>query len=144
MNGLELEQNYQLINDRSQYMPENYERYACISTGADIDLQEYFEALASNYISIVPLWEFSGRGKTIHPKEPISLSINKGETLYLAENERLGIYVTGESRDAAIKAFVEELLHFYDHYKNLNWNQVAGEAQRLKKLYNDNFFENKA
>lgn len=143
MNGLELEQSYQLINDRRQYMPENYDRYVYISTSADIGLWEYFEALVSNYSSIVPLWEFSGRGKTIHPKEPISLSINMGETLYLAENERLGIYVTGESRDAAIKAFVEELLHFYDHYKNINWNQVTGEAKRLKKLYNNNFSEEK-
>lgn len=143
MNGLELEQSYQLINDRRQYMPENYERYACISTGADIDLREYFEALVSNYSSIVPLWKLSGPDKTIYPKEPISLSINMGETLYFAENEKLGIYVTGESRDDAIKAFVEELLHFFDHYKNIHWNQVTGEAKRLKKLYDDNFSEEK-
>ena len=143
MNGLELEQSYQLINDRRQFIPENYESYACISTGADIDLREYFELVASSYSSKVPLWELSGRDKTIYPKEPISLTINMGETLYFAENEKLGIYVTGESRDDAIKAFVEELLHFYDHYKNINWNQVTGEAKRLKKLYNNNFSEEK-
>ena len=141
MNGLELEQSYQLINDRSQYMPENYERYVYISTGADIGLWEYFEALASSYSSRLPLWRFSGRDRTIYPKEPISLSIIKGDTLYFAENETLGIFATGESRDAAIEDFVEQVLYFYEYYKAMSWDKVIGEARRLKEIYSEHFKE---
>lgn len=141
MNGLELEQSYQLINDRRQFIPENYESYACISTGADIDLREWFELVASSYSSRLPLWKFSVRDKIIYPKEPISLSITKGDTLYFAENETLGIFATGESRDAAIEDFAEQVLYFYEYYKAMSWDKVIGEARRLKEIYSDHFKE---
>ena len=43
--------------------------------------------------------------------------------------------------DEAISAFSEHLVHFYAHYKRLDWNNVTGEAMRLKEIYEDLFEE---
>ena len=67
--------------------------------------------------------------------EPARVKISKGEALFFAENEYFGIFATGESRDEAINNFSEQIIHFYDHYKQLNWNRAAGEALRIKKLF---------
>ena len=67
--------------------------------------------------------------------EPVRVKISKGEILFFAENEFFGIFATGESRDEAINNFSEQIIHFYNHYKQLNWNRAAGEALRIKKLF---------
>ncbi len=67
--------------------------------------------------------------------EPVRVKISKGETLFFAENEFFGIFTTGESRGEAINNFSEQIIHFYHHYKQLNWNRAAGEALRIKRLF---------
>ena len=67
--------------------------------------------------------------------EPVRVKISKGETLFFAENEDFGIFTTGESRDEAINNFSEQIIHFYNHYKQLNWNRATGEALRIKRLF---------
>ena len=67
--------------------------------------------------------------------EPVRVKISKGETLFFAENEYFGIFATGESRDEAINNFSEQIIHFYNHYKQLNWNRAAGGALRIKRLF---------
>jgi hypothetical protein len=67
--------------------------------------------------------------------EPVRVKISKGETLFFAENEDFGIFTTGKSREEAISNFSEQIIHFYNHYKQLNWNRATGEALRIKKLF---------
>lgn len=137
MNGLELEQNHQLIDDRKQFIPENFEAHACVSTSADFDTRVHlpWPDLPT------PHWQFHKRRRTIYPTMPITVTISRGESLYFAENEELGIFVTGETREKANNAFEEEVIHFYEHYKNLSWDKVTGEAERLKRLYGTLFKE---
>ena len=71
----------------------------------------------------------------IRSSKPVSVKVSKSESLFFAENENLGIFATGESRNEAIQAFCEQLVHFHDHYTNLNWEQVTGKAHRLKQYY---------
>jgi hypothetical protein len=58
---------------------------------------------------------------------------------FFVENETLGIFATGETREEAKRAFDEHLIYFYNHYKKLSWDRVTGEAERLKRLYEDLF-----
>ena len=67
--------------------------------------------------------------------ETMRVKISKGETLFFAENEYFGIFTTGKSREEAINNFSEQIIHFYNHYKQLNWDRVTGEALRIKKLF---------
>ena len=76
----------------------------------------------------------------VYPNSPL-VKVSKGESFFFAENENLGIFATGESRNEAIRAFNEHLIHFHKHYKQLDWNKATGEAQRLKKIYEDLFKE---
>ncbi|MCK4391113.1 MAG: hypothetical protein KAV83_12855 [Desulfobacterales bacterium] len=83
----------------------------------------------------------------VYPKSPlveVVCEVTKGQTLFFAEDENLGIFATGESRNEAISAFGEHLVHFYEHYKRLNWDSVTGEARRLKKIYEELFEEVRA
>ncbi|MEA1991059.1 MAG: hypothetical protein U9N58_02540 [Thermodesulfobacteriota bacterium] len=67
------------------------------------------------------------------------VKVTRGEILFFVENETLDIFATGETREEAIRAFNEHLIYFYNHYKNLSWDRVTGEAERLKRLYEDLF-----
>jgi hypothetical protein len=90
-----------------------------------------------------PCWRFTALGKVVLASKPVSIRTSKGESLFFAENENLGIYATGESRNEAIQAFSEHVVHFYQHYKGLSWYRVTGEAHRLKYLY-ENLFRDAA
>ena len=141
MNAVQVEQSYQLLDDRRKYVPQNFEAYACISTSADFDVTGILVARLSwaNFPTLV--WRFQKGRKVIYAVRPVKVNISRGESLYFAENEKLGIFVTGESPQEANRAFEEEVVHFYDHYKSLSSEEVTGEAQKLKGLYSRWFKE---
>lgn len=129
-------QSYEIRNLRLE--PAIGEKYMHSDiTAPEIDVQSWLDYSRAK----IPVWQFYAHGKSILSKKPVSVKINKGEVLYFAENETLGIYVTGESSEVAIKEFTEELFHFYEYYSNLHESKVIGEAQRLKLLYDEQFEE---
>jgi len=141
MTVVQLDQIYQLIDERRQSVPENcVKAYPCISTSADIDIRVWMNQ--ANLPTL--LWEFQRGSKAIYPTKPVPVNISRGDNLYFAENEKLGIFVTGESREAAISEFSQEVVHFYEYYKSLGKDKVTGEAHRLKKMYNSCFKEAEA
>jgi len=138
MTVVQLDQIYQLIDERRQSVPENcVKAYPCISTSADIDIRVWMNQ--ANLPTL--LWEFQRGSKAIYPTKPVPVNISRGDNLYFAENKTLGIFATGESRDAAIEDFAEQVLYFYEYYKAMSWDKVIGEARRLKEIYSDHFKE---
>ena len=111
-----------------------------ISTVSELDLKPVSLGFST---AKTPLWRFPSLHGVVLSSKPVSVKIRREETLFFAENENLGLYATGESRDDAIRAFCEQLIHFYNHYKGLSWNHVTGEARRLKEIYENLFRESR-
>ena len=141
MNLAQISESYELRDERLDSIPENFKRgVKSVSTASGLDLRPVSWGFAT---AKTPLWRFPSSHGVVISSKPVSVKISRGETLFLAENENLGLYATGESRDDAIHAFCEQLIHFYEHYKGLNWNRVTGEAHRLKEIYENLFRESR-
>lgn len=139
MNMSQISESYELRNERLNFIPENFERgITSTSTASELDLKPFSWGFGT---ANTPLWRFRSSHAVVLSSKPVSVKIRWGESLFLAENENLGLYATGESRDEAIRAFCDQLIHFYKHYKELGWNRVTGEAHRLKEIYENIFRE---
>lgn len=139
MNLAQISESYELRDERLDSIPENFKRgVKSVSTASELDLRPVSWGFAT---AKTPLWRFASSHGVVLSSKPVSVKISRGETLFLAENENLGLYATGESRDEAIRAFCDQLIHFYKHYRGLGWNRVTGEAYRLKEIYENLFRE---
>ena len=137
MNAVNIAEGYQLRDERLRFMPENFQRgVATLSTASELDARPW----PSGFSAVkTPCWRFAALDRVVLSSKPVSIRVSKGESLFFAENENLGIYATGETRNEAIQAFSDHVIHFYHHYKSLSWDRATGEACRLKKLYEDLF-----
>lgn len=107
-------------------------------TADEIKTHELIESY-SNQSS--PRWRFISNTVTLSSKKPIKIQVEQGQELYFVSNERLAIYASGESIFKAFKDFDEQLIYFYNYYKNLSWDQVTGLACKIKQIYEENFNE---
>jgi len=89
----------------------------------------------------VPQSLFIAEGMKLRASKPVAITISRGQELWFAENERLDIYATGESKEAAIQEFKLLLVRFYNHYKSLDANLALKRARELKKLFQERFVE---
>ncbi|MBE9570180.1 MAG: hypothetical protein IMF11_06120 [Proteobacteria bacterium] len=132
-------ESYELREERLRFIPEHFERgVASVSTASELDVSPWASGLSA---ARTPLWRFRSPHVVILSSKPVTVKVHRGEALFFAENENLGIFATGESRNEAINAFCQDLVHFYEHYKRLDWDRVTGEAMRLKKIYENLFQE---
>lgn len=139
MNVAQISESYELRDERLGFIPETFSR--CVidtSTGLEVNIKPW---RWGSIIVKTPLWRFTSPKSEVISAKPVLVKISKGESLFFAENENLGIFATGESRNEAISVFNEHLIHFHNHYKHLDWNKATGETQRLKKIYEDLFKE---
>lgn len=136
MNLAEISESYSSLMEKREFIPDLYSR-------DEFDVSELPELGSTSWFQrsslTTPMWEFSHHNKKVLSLKPVSIQITKGEKLFFAENDNLAIYATGETPPKAINAFCEELIYFYHHYKKLSWNQVTGEAKKLKIIYEDIF-----
>ncbi len=134
----QIEQSYEMRDERLHgQLPDNFKYSGGDVTAPEIDVHLWLNYLSSER----PMWEFCSLDKRVCSKKPVAAKVTKGESLYLAENENLGIFVAEESLEAVIKAFEEEVVHFYFHYRSLGPERVMGEAKKLWNLYNEQFDE---
>ena len=139
MNVAQINESYELRDERLGFIPEHFNRGV---VGTPTGLEYEVKPWRLNFAIVkTPLWRFTSPKVDIISAKPVLVKVSKGESLFFAENENLGIFATGESRNEAIRAFNEHLIHFHKHYKQLDWNKATGEAQRLKKIYEDLFKE---
>lgn len=139
MNSVQINESYELRDERLGFIPERFKSGVTVSTTAsELALKPWprgFSAIRT------PLWRFASPKVVVLSSKPVSARVSKGESLFFAENEKLAIFATGASRNEAINSFGEHLVHFYEHYKRLDWDDVTGEARRLKEIYEDLFEE---
>jgi hypothetical protein len=139
MNMAQISESYVLRDERLGFIPEPFKSgVATPTTASELVIKPWPGGFSS---ARTPLWRFASSHVVVISSKPVSVSVSKGESLFFAENENLGIFATGESRNEAIGAFCEHLVHFYEHYKRLDWDDVTGEARRLKNIYEDLFEE---
>ncbi len=95
----------------------------------------FFDTVDSPQNTVVPIWEVRSRRQTYKMSKPISITINKHQDVFTAENENLSVYGCGESSAGAIEELKDRIAHFIEYYASLPEEKVTGEASRLKKLF---------
>jgi hypothetical protein len=88
-----------------------------------------------------PAWQFTAADHVVFSSRPVVIALSRGEQLFFAENENLGIVATGRSVLDAVEDFGEQLVESYLHYRRLGWNDVTGRAVELKRFFEDFFSE---
>ena len=79
--------------------------------------------------------------KYVKAKKPVGIEVIKEEDTFIAQNERLHIFASGESVNAAVKDFLQQLVYFYEHYRGLSVDELTGDAIVLKQIYESEFEE---
>jgi len=101
--------------------------------------EELQEFMSHGYSA--PIWSIATKRKKYKMSKPIKLKIYIEDNHYFVENETLVIIGIGASKGDAIDDFKRQVIHFYKYYKNLSWDRVTGDAERLKRLYETLFIE---
>lgn len=91
--------------------------------------------------ALTPLWSFRSRKGHLKALRPVVVRVRKEDGTFWIENENLGIYEIGETREEAMEEFSETLVHFYFHYARKKWSEVVGQARKRKKFYEELFLE---
>ncbi len=89
----------------------------------------------------VPQSLFVAEGLKLRALKPVAIRVSRGQDVWFAENERLDIYATGESKEAAIQEFRLLLVSFYCHYKSLDAQRALNRVLELKQLFEERFVE---
>jgi hypothetical protein len=92
-------------------------------------------------LSRTPAWQFAAADHVVFSSKPVAIAVSRGEQLFFAENEKLGIVATGKSVLDAVEDFGEQLVESYFHYRRLGWDDVTGRAVEVKHFFEDFFSE---
>jgi hypothetical protein len=124
--------------DDAQIYPVGFSLKPVPITAGELDGSTLF---VKKSVFEVPMWAFSSGKRTLRANKPISVRISQGEELFFAEHDYLDVFATGETPASAVASFSELLVGFYDHYRQVGWDSVKDEAERLKYVYEDIFAE---
>ena len=134
-----IKHSYALRQEREwQPPPGRYLSSGWVSTGSESELDPGLHGLA---LSRTPAWQFRAEKQVVLASKPVIICLTRGEELFFAENETLGIVATGETVFEAVEEFGEQLVDSYFHYKHLPWERTTGEATKLKQFYEEFFSE---
>lgn len=141
MGGTAVMDTYSILKERKENVPVPYlsTDVSQFMTASDISSNEISERMPS--AGLFPLWEFPARPRPLRALKPILTKIYRDEELFIAENETLDVWGSGETQQEAIKDFREQVVHFYKHYKNLSDDKLMGLAIKLKEVYSNLFIE---
>jgi hypothetical protein len=136
-----IQDTYEDIKERRKKIPEDYEKLTVseVETAQTIDpLQIFKEAGKSQPACLLRL---HAKSKQFYTTRPISVKIYRDEDLFFAENETLVICGTGVTPEDALQDFSLHIIHFFEYYKNLDKSKLAGDALRLKKIFDNLLIE---
>lgn len=86
----------------------------------------------------LPLFSFVTRsGEIKRLRTPLMLRVSIEDGDIFVENDALNIFGHGKTLHGAIESFSLDLAHFWTYYRDLSSEQVAGDGEMLKKLYED-------
>jgi len=140
MANVSIEETYDLIEERKRDLSTNYRSTLVAEVGTTniIDLQQVFKNKKTIYI-----YRLFKKNKRYLTNKPIAVKIYQDEALFFAENENLNVCGTGETSQEALADLYLHILHFYNYYREINEEQLVGDAIRLKELYHNLLIEGK-
>jgi len=90
----------------------------------------------------VPLRRFRSDAGAVEASRPVEIRfVQQDEDSFLAESETLTIYASGETIEAALSDFIDQVVYFFGYYRGLSADEVIGDASRLRRLYLQEFRE---
>ena len=89
----------------------------------------------------IPMRIFCTEDFCVESDKPVQITIHFEDGCFIAENEKLNIYVTGESQVDAVGEFISQLVYFYNYYRNLSYEEVTGVAEAVKIVFDEHFRE---
>jgi len=141
MNVASIVGGYDLMRER-QYLPEEHAGAGFVGSGSFVGTAPERGLDPFSYgrlLSRTPAWQFAGEDHIVFSSRPVTIALSRGEELFFAENETLGIVATGESILDAIEDFGAQLVESYFHYTGLGWDRVTGRAVEVKRFFKDFF-----
>jgi len=135
-----VEETYDLMKERRRYLPSNYRSTLVTEIGTTniIDWQQVFKNKKTIYI-----YRLFKENKRYIINNPIAVKIYQDEGLFFTENENLNVCGTGETSQEALADLYLHILHFYKYYREIDKEQLVGDAIRLKELYHNLLIEGK-
>lgn len=136
-----VESSYDIIKERTAYVPGNYvgSRVKEEGTASAIDPQRIFSQLKKYQPS--PMWRIYVESKKFHTSKPIIVRIYRDGNLFFAENENLAVCGTGDTPESALQDLRVHIIHFFDYYREIDEGKLTGDSLRLKALYKDLLIE---
>ena len=140
MANVSVEETYDLMEERKRGLPSNYRSTLVAEVGTTniIDWQQVFKNRKTVYI-----YRLSKENKQYIVNKPIALKIYQDDGLFFAENENLNVCGIGETSQEALADLYLHILHFYKYYREIDKEQLVGDAIKLKKLYRNLLIEEK-
>ncbi len=130
-----VESTYNIIKERTAYVPENYidSRVRGVGTASTIAPQQIFSHIKKYQPS--PIWRIYAEAKKFYTAKPVAVRIYRDEDLFFAENENLAVCGTGDTSKGALQDLCLHIIHFYEYYREIDKSKLTGDALRLKDLY---------
>lgn len=88
-----------------------------------------------------PIWHVRHQQRSFRLVRPLLVHVRQDEEYFFAENGTLGLMGTGKNPEQALADFCLHLVHFHQYYTRLPADKVVGEGQRLKRLFEGIFAE---
>ncbi len=142
MNLAYISENYDSLKELELCIPINFQRIAPreIQTAESIDPIDIINKSTKGSGNIF-LFKIVFDDREFNTLKPISVNTYCDGNLCFAENDNLAVYGNGNSLDDAINDLRKHIVHFYEYYKNMDQDDLFGEALRLKELYSGLFKE---
>lgn len=90
-------------------------------------------------VFLIPISCAERDGEVLTAVRPVAVEMHEADGGVTAENENLQVYACGTDSEEALSDFRSQLIELYCHYASLRDDQVTGEAERLRRLFLDNF-----
>lgn len=84
---------------------------------------------------VLPLFSFAFEGTEKRLRNPLLLRVVAEDGEVFVENDALRIFGRGGTLQAAVESFAHDLAYYWQYYRSLGATEVAGDAVRLKTLY---------
>lgn len=132
---------YELVGERREYMPENFGSSAIPEVEPNRLTDSKEELMRTWKFRTAPLWRLRTETKKYYTPKPLSVRIYREGDFFFAENENLAVCGTGETPEDALKDFCSHIIYFFNYYKKLDASRLTGNALKLKELYKNLLIE---
>jgi len=118
-----------------QYMYEDLQDHGWSHSDDSQAYQRYEEQHDVPNVKKIPKIEFWSEDKLIVSDKPVVIIVTYEDGQYYATNDTLNIFSVGENIASVIADFSHHVMHFYGYYADKDFNELTGNALRLKQIY---------